>query len=116
LNCCVAVRIAWRYASRNWVKQLTIGIQVTSQAYANAAVAPSTRKIIAFDGRFPGAPSIIDTFRVPPRKIINPINHETSSRDFIQLARSALTRAKELIPAQSIARTIDFEMLIFQNN
>lgn len=82
LNCCrVIVHIARRYSLRNWVKQLTIGIQATSQAHLRecTGVVLSTRKIIAFGERFSGAPSITNIFHVPPRKIINSINHETSN-------------------------------------
>lgn len=83
LNCCrVIVHIARRYSLRNWVKQLTIGIQVTSQTHLRKCKHRSineTRKIIAFGERFSGAPSITNIFHVLSKEIINSINHKMSN-------------------------------------
>lgn len=50
LNCCrVIVHIARRYSLRNWVKQLTIGIQATSQAHLREC---RRRSINTKDNRF----------------------------------------------------------------
>ncbi|KAL0101442.1 hypothetical protein PUN28_018937 [Cardiocondyla obscurior] len=50
LNCCrVIVHIARRYSLRNWVKQLTIGIQGTSQAHLREC---RRRSINTKDNRF----------------------------------------------------------------
>jgi len=81
LNCCrVIVHIARCYSLRNWVKQLTIGIQVTSQAHLREC---KRRSINTKDNRFwPSLArqrSIINTFHVLSKEIINSINHKMSN-------------------------------------